>query len=308
MNDIVVTEKSNTILTFEDNTSVKMTEQSKLVIDDFVYDPNKGSGKLSVKVALGTARYASGQIAKNNPQSVNVKTPTATIAVRGTDFTMTVDELGRSLIILLPSCDDKGCVTGAISVSNDSGTVYLDTAYQATLVTSLNSMPTEPKIINIDPNNINNMLILSPPIKTQDVALQSAKGALDVDYLNRDFLKFTDLDENKLENFKQLDINYLENDFLVNMLDLSMQDLLANQIQLTYEKNLLPNFNVTNNIKYFFNDDQSKITLRRDLNHVAEVTVSVEQNTVVKLNQDGTQVTQKVNSGGSTSITIIQTR
>lgn len=308
MNDTVITEKSNTMLTFEDNTSVKMTEQSKLIIDDFVYDPKKGAGKLAVKVALGTARYASGQIAKNNPQAVNVKTPTATIAVRGTDFTMTVDELGRSLVVLLPSCDSKGCVTGVISVSNEAGTVYLDVAYQATLVAGSNVAPSKPKIISIDPNNINNMLILSPPIKTQDVAMQTTKNALDIDYLGRDFLKYTGLDENKLENFKQLDINYLENDFLVNMLDLSTQQLLASQLQLSNEKNLLPNYNSASGIKYFYNDDQTKITLRRDLTHIAEITVSVEHDVVINLNQDGTQVTQKVNSGGNTSITIVQKR
>ena len=112
MNDTIVTAKAKAKLTFQDNTTVNITEQSKLVIDDFVYDPNKGTGKLAVKVALGTARYTSGQIAKNNPQSVNVQTPTATVAVRGTDFSMTVDELGRSLIMLLPSCDKdkKKCV------------------------------------------------------------------------------------------------------------------------------------------------------------------------------------------------------
>ena len=38
-----------------------------------------------------------------------LETPTATIGIRGTDFTTTVDELGRSLVILLPdeNCDDR---------------------------------------------------------------------------------------------------------------------------------------------------------------------------------------------------------
>jgi hypothetical protein len=76
MNDTIVTAKSRAQITFEDNTTVKITEQSKLVIDDFVYDPKKGSGKVAMKVVLGTARYASGQIAKNNPQQVDIKTPT----------------------------------------------------------------------------------------------------------------------------------------------------------------------------------------------------------------------------------------
>ena len=43
---------------------VDVTEHSKLVIDEFVYDPNTKTGALSIKAALGTVRYASGQIAK----------------------------------------------------------------------------------------------------------------------------------------------------------------------------------------------------------------------------------------------------
>ena len=72
MNDTIVTAKAKAKLTFEDNTTVNITEQSKLVVDDFVYDPNKGSGKLAMKVVMGTARYASGQIAKTNIMKVTL--------------------------------------------------------------------------------------------------------------------------------------------------------------------------------------------------------------------------------------------
>ena len=53
MNDTIVTAKAKAKLTFEDNTTVNITEQSKLVVDDFVYDPKKGSGKLAMKVVMG---------------------------------------------------------------------------------------------------------------------------------------------------------------------------------------------------------------------------------------------------------------
>lgn len=305
MSDTIVTAKSNVLLDFEDNTQVKMTEHSKLLIDEFVYDPNKGTGKLGLKVALGTARYASGQIAKNNPQTVSVKTPTATIAVRGTDFSMTVDELGRSLVILLPSCDDKGCVTGAITVSNESGTVLLEIAYQATLVSSLQTPPTEPKVINVDQTNINNLLIVAPPIKTEEVEIRT-QTALDINYLNQDLLKYSELDKNYLENIKELDLNLLENEFLGNMLDISLAEMMANQVELNQINELLPKFNAINGIKYFFNDDRSKITLTRNLSHVAQVTTSTEQNSQINIIQDGVSVQQQINQGGTTSITIIQ--
>ena len=101
----VKTGKGKVAIGFIDDTRVDVTEHSKLIIDEFVYDPNTKTGSLSLKAALGTIRYASGQIAKTSPTNVQIKTPTATIGVRGTDFTMTVDEIDSSTIILLPSCD-----------------------------------------------------------------------------------------------------------------------------------------------------------------------------------------------------------
>ena len=296
-------------MTFEDNTSVKIAEQSKLIIDDFVYDPKKATGKLSMKVALGTARYASGQIAKTNPQSVNIQTPTATVAVRGTDFSMTVDELGRSLVVLLPSCDNKGCVTGAIVVSNDAGSVFLDVAYQATIVSSLSTPPTSPQLVMLDQININNMLIISPP-KMQEYDQRSSdtknKNILDFNFLDQDLLKYNALDDQALTKFKELDVNYLDNDFLVNMLDLSSSQLFASQDVLSALNKILPGYTEISGIRYYYNEDESKISLARVFSHTAIVTLGVEQDAVVTFIQDGLQVTQKVNGGGTTAITIIQ--
>ena len=125
--DTIKTGKGKTAIEFIDTTRVDVTEHSKLIIDEFVYDPNTKTGKLSLKAGLGTIRYASGQIAKNSPTSIKIQTPTATIGVRGTDFSMTVDEIGSSTIILLPSCDTTGaCYVGEISVESDAGQVILN--------------------------------------------------------------------------------------------------------------------------------------------------------------------------------------
>lgn len=307
MNDTVITAKARAQLTFEDNTTVKINEQSKLVIDDFVYDPKKGSGKIAMKVVLGTARYASGQIAKTNPQSVDVKTPTATVAVRGTDFSMTVDELGRSLIMLLPSCDNRGCVTGAIAVSNDAGTVYLDVAYQATVVASLTTPPAAPVIVSIDQANINNLLIVSPPPQVRDEELQKDnKTALDVNFLNKDFLKYNALDEDHLKSFRELDINYLDGDLLVNLLDLSNKQLAASQEQMLSEKTMLPGYSSASGLTYGFSEDESKLILRKQTTHIAQVIVEKEADAVLNITQDSAPLTQQINRGGTTVITIIQ--
>ena len=307
MNDTIVTAKAKAKLTFEDNTTVNITEQSKLVIDDFVYDPKKGSGKIAMKVVLGTARYASGQIAKNNPQQVNVQTPTATVAVRGTDFSMTVDELGRSLVMLLPSCDKKGCVTGAIEVSTDAGSVFMDVAFQTTVVASRSMPPTKPVFVNIDPVNINNLLIVAPPKEIKDEEKKSeSKTALDINFLDVDLLKYNELEKNELENLKALDVNFLDGDFLANLLDASNAQLAASQEQLSAQNSLLPGYTEASGLKYYFDDPGEKLTLYKSTTHTAYITLNKESDAVINITQDGTPLTQKVNRGGTTNITIIQ--
>ena len=164
MNDAVVTGLSTLQLRFQDNTTASVTENSRFVIDDFVYDPNRGAGRLNVRVAVGTVRYVSGQIARSNQQNVQVNTPTAVIGVRGTDFFMTVDESGQSLVILVPSCNQQGnCYTGKISVTNDGGTVEMDQPFHATYVPSATVAPTAPVQLNISMADINNNLVIVKP-------------------------------------------------------------------------------------------------------------------------------------------------
>ncbi len=312
MNDAISTASAKAQLTFEDNTTVKLTEHSKIIIDDFVYDPKKGAGKLGMKMALGTARYASGQIAKNNPQQVAINTPTANIAVRGTDFSMTVDELGRSLVMLLPSCDAKGCVTGAIQVSNFGGVVILDVPYQATLVNSAYTPPSEPTVVRIDQANINNMLIISKPKEIQDDThagtTKKEKSLLDFNALDVDLLKFTALDTNKLDDNKALDRNDLNVDLLdfyaQNELDRQNASLLGDELDIP----VLPGYsaNKAAGLLYYFNDDQSKVTLYKAGTHNATVTFDTTKNVTFTLIQDGQTIIQNVNKGATSTVTITQ--
>lgn len=198
-NDTVSTRKgTTTFINFNDNTKVKITENSRLVIDDFVYDPKKSdAGRLAMKVSMGTVRYASGQIAKVNPQRINIKTPSASIAVRGTDFHMTVDEMGKSLVVLVPSCRDENeglsktedillnCQTGSIVVENNAGTVELNQPFQATYIENFDKLPLPPVMLNLtitDPrvsfdSQVNNNLIISQPEVIKEQIAQTAKEA-----------------------------------------------------------------------------------------------------------------------------------
>jgi len=182
-NDKVETKNGVVNIKFKDDTSVKVTENSSLIIDDFVYDPkNASGGKLSLKAASGTVRYVSGNIAHNNPNSVKINTPTASIAVRGTDFVMSVDETGKSMIMLMPTCElpqvinlkGLSCGSGKIDVDSGSTIIRLDKPYQATIVETASTPPTPPIVVNLNNTAIGNNLIIRPPMTMAGVGIQQA--------------------------------------------------------------------------------------------------------------------------------------
>ena len=318
MQDVIRTGAGKVGIKFVDDTRVQVTENSRLVIDDFVYDPKSTKGgKLAVNIMLGTVRYASGQVGKNNPQSVAINTPTATIAVRGTDFSTTVDELGRSVIVLLPSCPsnyvdvERDCITGKIEVITDAGRVILDKPFQATKTESRGLAPTKPVLINLTEDSLASLLILSPPrvlvMATADgKGKMDGKGALDVD-----FLKSEDLD-NALDKIEKdmfqdrLSRNLLDTDFLANILDIINAQLAAQQNLLKEAKNsLLPDYVVSSGVTVVV--EPMFVELCRESAGDSQcVSVPKTQNTTITQIQGPVEIKNRVNSGGSTIITLIQ--
>ena len=238
--DTIKTGKGKVAVGFIDDTRVDVTQHSKLIIDEFVYDPNTKKGSLSLKAALGTVRYASGQIAKTTPTAVQIKTPTATIGVRGTDFSMTIDEVGSSTIILLPSCDTNGnCFVGEISVESDAGMVIMNQAFQATVVDTINSRPLKPVIVDIDESYINNLLIISKPREIEE-AIQNEELNKVANALDIDFLKFEELERDYLEIEEDeyatiLDVDFLDQNFLGDILQ-QLNEQLALQMRSEFDK------------------------------------------------------------------------
>jgi len=307
-------------ITFTDQTRVQINENSKLVIDSFVFDPNakKSAGKLAMNVALGTVRYTSGKVAHNNPDSVTLRTPTATIAVRGTDFTMTVDEIGRSTIILLPACPkgwidlERDCATGKIEVITDEGRVIMDKAFQATRVESRESKPFKPTIINLTEDQINNLIILSPPKELRESQEEKQrrrsemKGALDVDFLRETGLA-NSLEAQEKEVYKDpLSRNFLDQDFLANVLDIINAQLAAQVNLLGKTKSgLLPDYVPTSGV--IAEVDDLQVTLCREGNGDTQcISVPKNQNTTITQTQGPIEIKNRVNAGGSTIINATQ--
>lgn len=183
-NDKIETKNGKVKVVFKDDTAVTVTESSALVIDDFVYDPKSGSGKLGLKAAAGTVRYVSGAIAKD-PKNVKINTPTAAITVRGTDFVMAVGETGSSMIMLMPTCEVepsvnlKGltCGSGAIDVETPAGIVKMNRPYQATIVETAGQAPLPPITVNLNGAPIGTNLLISPPKTAGGVSIVAAAKA-----------------------------------------------------------------------------------------------------------------------------------
>ena len=226
LNDIAETAMGSMKIEFLDKAQLDLKEHSEVLIDEIYYDPDPSLSKMSMKFTMGTARFASGSLGLVNKANIDIQTPTATIGIRGTDFTTTIDELGRSLIVLLP--DANGSPSGEISVTNLGGTVVLNEAYQATMVSTLDSAPTNPVTINgITPNLIDNMFIVNPPREVKEAIEDAAADEQDQDtgLLDVDFLEFNELESDALADtekdleFSELDIDLLDVDFLKDLLD-----------------------------------------------------------------------------------------
>lgn len=298
--DTVRTGAGRVKIVFVDQSTVSVTEQSKLVIDSFVYDPNPKKSKMALKFASGTIRFATGKgMPKNN---INLRTPSATIAVRGTDFTSTVDDFGKSLIILLPEADGS---VGEITVTNAAGSVILNRAFQATMVNTFDSAPSKPVILNLSLDMIDNMMIVSPPEEKEDETQQSDSRAnildlseLDIDYLqtnaltddalSTDFLKNVTFDANLFEDF-------LANDGLRGMSE-EKEGVRLTGTSFGYDSQT--------QIYSILTEDQIRIT--RGVNNIADIIVPKLQNTLININDSGKSNLIIINNEGGSRIIVEQ--
>jgi len=305
-NDEAITSNGRMAITFLDDSTVKLTEHSQLTIDEYIFDPDPSKSKMALTFGLGTARFISGKLDRRN---ISLKTPTADIAIRGTDFTATVDELGRSLIILLP--DQYGVSSGEIEVITAMGTVLLNKPYEATTVSVFESAPSKPVILDLTLDFIDNMLIVTPPkeekIVTEERLTKTANildfNGLDIDYLNEDLLAEDDLEFTELD-INYLDVNYLED--LLNILDAlgiaKEDDKLAQVSGVTVTGTKL-GLDADTQITTLITGQI--ISILRSVSEHARLDLNIANGYTVILIQDGVSNTIKIN-GGDSIIRIVQ--
>ena len=77
---------------FVDRSALNIGANSDITIDEFVYNPNAGTGSFVASLAKGSLRFVGGQISRNS--GVTLRTPSATIGVRGSSLELVL--LSRS--------------------------------------------------------------------------------------------------------------------------------------------------------------------------------------------------------------------
>jgi hypothetical protein len=323
LNDIAETANGKMKIEFLDNAQLDLKEHTEVLIDEIYYDPDPSLSKMSMKFTMGTARFASGSLGLINKANIDIQTPTATIGIRGTDFTTTIDELGRSLIVLLP--DQYGNPSGEITVTNLGGTITLNQAYQATMVSSLDKIPTNPIQINgITPSMIDNMFIVNPPQEVKEAIeeqvqndLDDDQGILDIDYLEYNELE-KDIEDYLDEDYDardRLNYNALANDFLPDLLDV-VEELIRTTAELedaqaggdTVGGWALKGatFGLNKDSQYNVFEEDGNLILYRTVNGVINITIASGGNGFVDTNVEGYQGIITFGSGEGIEIFINQ--
>lgn len=167
---ILTGENGSVGVLFADDTRFAIGPNADTVIDSFVYDPQAGDLDMAIGLARGTAAFITGRIGQFSPESVSIRSPVATIGVRGTRFVVSTDDaaiaavdpqttpeffafwpfLNRSVteVVLLP--DEDGGV-GAVIVEGRGGAVDLAEANQSVRVAAAALAPV---VGRADPNGV----------------------------------------------------------------------------------------------------------------------------------------------------------
>ena len=320
MYDTAQTVNGRMKIQFKGTEELDLTEHTKVWIDEVYYDPDPSKSKMAIRMAQGTARFASGFGGKIKKANINITTPTAQITVNGTDFTTSIDEIGRSLVILLP--DKWGAPSGSILVSNAGGEVLLDEAYQATMVSTYDSSPTKPVVVNgITPSLIDNLFIVSPPDEVNEqVAEEQRSNENDSNnVLDVDFLEFNDLEENYFEDdeleYTELDRDLLDVDFLQDLLDVvldidrkvGIDREVSNAFGVVRIDGTLPGFDKDTQYNTIVDKGLGQIWFYREVNGIISIKLPIYAQANIRTVTDEKESLIRGGDGSSLNITITQT-
>lgn len=126
---------------FTDGSRFDLSENSSMSVDNYAYQENAEQSSFTTSIFKGAFRFVSGLIAQRRSRAMGVRTPVATIGIRGTNVAGEVDASSARIMLLEP--DDQRPT--AIEVSNAFGSVVVDEPGYGTEVPDANSPPSPPQ-------------------------------------------------------------------------------------------------------------------------------------------------------------------
>ena len=308
-NDDIRTGNGRIAIQFIDDSVIRLTEHSKVVIDKFIFDSNPEKSELALNFIKGTGRFVTGKLKRIKKENIKIRTNSATIGIRGTDFTVSVDETGRSMVILLPNPD--GTASGEITVSTFAGTVVMNQPFQATMVTVAESAPTKPVVLeNLTLDFIDNLLIVNPPQEIEKAVEDqntTANNVLDIDLLEETELEKDYLDED-FEDIDRLDIDLLNVDFLTDLLDIIDRGVgtkaQVSVIEGVSIEGIKAGFDPDNQTYVFV--EGSVLTFFRSVENTIDLELDKDGAYNLAILSAGKEINATINGGGESAISINQ--
>ena len=308
-NDDIRTGNGRIAIQFIDDSVIRLTEHSKVVIDKFIFDSNPEKSELALNFIKGTGRFVTGKLKRIKKENIKIRTNSATIGIRGTDFTVSVDETGRSMVILLPNPD--GTASGEITVSTFAGTVVMNQPFQATMVTVAESAPTKPVVLeNLTLDFIDNLLIVNPPQEIERAVEDqntTANNVLDIDLLEETELEKDYLDED-FEDIDRLDIDLLNVDFLTDLLDIIDRGVgtkaQVSVIEGVSIEGIKAGFDPDNQTYVFV--EGSVLTFFRSVENTIDLELDKDGAYNLAILSAGKEINATINGGGESAISINQ--
>jgi len=94
--DSITTSQDGSIgITFADNSTMSLGPNTRLDLDTFQFDSTTHLGNFNVSLEKGTLAVKSGDIVRQTPEAMHIKTPVALLGVRGTEFVVLAADKSR---------------------------------------------------------------------------------------------------------------------------------------------------------------------------------------------------------------------
>lgn len=145
-----------------DESVFSLAPASKIIFDEFVYDPLAGEGSLQANLLKGGMRFVSGQLSKSQPENISIKAGEATVGIRGTEIMAKHGDQGTTFVLL----------SGAMEITTDVGRQLIDRPGFGVDVTSDGLLGAVRQVPLAEIN-----AILAPPPKKDEGRSADSEGA-----------------------------------------------------------------------------------------------------------------------------------